>query len=267
MIIRKAVDSGRGSQCGIHLSRSRAKGDAAWKKALLFIMAVILTVFMMPLPIWANAAEPPSLVILVNDPPEDLSIVLISDEEMPEATVRKVAWEGYYAFYSRDLEKEGRYVFQVSAGQDQFEWSPDEALQGYNNVYTLNVSEQVFTPGLYPLRAVLLVSIRVALTLLIEGLVFLLFRFREKRSWMVFLAVNLLTQGALNIWLNNGGSLMPSYLLFALVIGEVFVLVTEMIALPLLIEEHKKSRILVFAIVANLASLVAGGYIIFVLPV
>lgn len=267
MIIRKAVDSDRESYNRTHLLGSRFKGSSAMKKSLLLIVLGILVVFVMPMQIWANSAEPPSLVILVNDPPEDLSIVLISDEEMPEATVRKVAWEGYYAFYSRDLEKEGRYVFQVSTGQDQFEWSPDEALQGYNNVYTLNVSEQVFTPGLYPLRTALLVSIRVALTLLIEGLVFLLFRFREKRSWMVFLAVNLITQGVLNIWLSNGGSLMPSYLLIALVIGEVFVFGAEMIALPLLIKEHKKSRILVFAIVANLASLVVGGYIISVLPV
>jgi hypothetical protein len=155
----------------------------------------------------------------------------------------------------------------VSTGETHFEWSPEGGLQGYNNVYTLDVEEQLFTPGMYPFRSAILVSIRVFLTLLIESLVFLLFRFREKRSWLVFLVVNLLTQGALNIWLNNGGSLMPYYLLFALVIGEVFVLGAEMIALPLLIEEHKKSRILIFAIVANLASLVAGGYIISVLPV
>lgn len=247
--------------------RTRLNGGMAARKALLLIVIGILVVFVMPMQIWANSAEPPSLVILVNDPPEDLSIILISDEEMSEATVRKVAWEGYYAFYSRDLEKEGRYVFQVSTGQDQFEWSPDEALQGYNNVYTLNVNDQVFTLGTYPFRSAILVSIRVLLTLLIEGLVFLFFRFREKRSWLVFLVVNLLTQGVLNIWLNNGGSLMPSYLLIALVIGEVFVFGAEVIALPLLIEEHKKSRILICVIVANLASLVAGGYIISVLPV
>ena len=247
--------------------KTRSNGGMTARKALLLIVIGILSISMMPMTIWANSAEPPSLVILVNDPPEDLSIVLISGEEAPEATVRKVAWEGYYAFYSRDLEKEGRYVFQVSTGQDQFEWSPDEALQGYNNVYTLNVNDQVFTLGTYPFRSAILVSIRVLLTLLIEGLVFLFFRFREKRSWLVFLVVNLLTQGVLNIWLNNGGSLMPSYLLIALVIGEVFVLGAEMFALPLFIEEHKKSRILIFAIVANLASLVAGGYIISVLPV
>ncbi|GEM_PF-193371 len=267
MIIRKAVDSDRESYNRTHLLGSRFKGSSAVKKSLLLIVIGILSISMMPMTIWANAAEPPSLVILVNDPPEDLSIVLISGEEAPEATVRKVAWEGYYAFYSRDLDADGQYVFRVSTGETHFEWSPEGGLQGYNNVYTLDVEEQLFTSGMYPFRSAILVSIRVFLTLLIESLVFLLFRFREKRSWLVFLVVNLLTQGALNIWLNNGGSLMPYYLLFALVIGEVFVLGAEMIALPLLIEEHKKSRILIFAIVANLASLVAGGYIISVLPV
>jgi hypothetical protein len=79
--------------------------------------------------------------------------------------------------------------------------------------------------------------------------------------------INLITQGALNIWLNNGGSLMPSYLLFGLIIGEVFVFATEMIAFPIFMREHKKSRILIYSFIANFISLIAGGYIISVLPV
>lgn len=217
--------------------------------------------------IWANAAEPPSLVILVNDPPEDLSIVLLSGEETPEASVRKVAWEGYYAFYSRDLIAEGPFVFQVSVGQEQFTWSPEDRLQGYNNVYTLDLETRSFIPGTYPFRSAILVSMRVLLTLLIEGAVLFLFRFRRKQSWVAFLVVNLLTQGALNVWLGQGGSLMPSYLLIGLVIGEIVVFAAEMIALPLLIIEHTKRRTLLFAVAANLASLLAGGYILSVLPV
>jgi hypothetical protein len=243
------------------------KGHAGAGRIALPALLCLLALLLIPAPIWANAAEPPSLVILVSDPPEDLSVVLISSENMPEAAVRKVAWEGYYAFYSRDLEAEGPYVFQVSVGQEQFTWSPEDRLQGYNNVYTLDVEARSFTAGVYPFRAAILVSMRVLLTLMIEGLVFLLFRFKERRSWRIFLAVNLATQGILNLWLNQGGSLMPSYLLIGLVIGEIVVFAVEMIALPLLIKEHKKSRTLLFAVAANLASLIAGGYILTVLPV
>lgn len=62
MIIRKTV------------GKTRSRSNLAAKKALLLIVTGILVVSMMPLPVWANSAEPPSLVILVNDPPEDLSI-------------------------------------------------------------------------------------------------------------------------------------------------------------------------------------------------
>ncbi|GLC31204.1 hypothetical protein bsdE14_26140 [Clostridium omnivorum] len=60
---------------------------------------------------------------------------------------------------------------------------------------------------------------------------------------------------------------MPSYLILSLIIGEFFVFVIEMIAFPILVKEHGKSRSLVYAFIANFVSLIAGGYIISVLPV
>jgi len=97
--------------------------------------------------------------------------------------------------------------------------------------------------------------------------IFWLFGFRQRRSWLIFLAINLVTQGALNLWLNNGGSLIPSYLIISLIIGEFFVFLAELIGFSYFIKEHKKGRILIYVIVANLLSLIAGGYIISVLPV
>lgn len=237
-------------------------------KCLLLIMVLgMLMMSILSATALANSAEPPSLVLLIINPPDDLSIALVSNEKQPEAVVRRVAWEGYYAFYSRDMQTDGKYTFKATTNGECFEFTIIEPLQRYNNVFTLNLSTQELTPGKYPLRSVLLVSIRLLLTLLLEGVIFMLFRFRQKRSWLVFLAVNLLTQGVLNIWLNSGGSLMPSYLIFVLIIGELFVFTAEMIALPIFIKEHKKSYILIYAFIANLISLIAGGYIISVLPV
>jgi len=237
-------------------------------KCLILVMALcILMISILPTIAMANSAEPPSLVILINNPPDDLSIVLVSNENQPQAAVRRVAWEGYYIFYSRDMRAGSEYTFKVTANEESFECKLDAPLQRYNNVVTLDLSNQELTPGKYPFRSVLLVSIRLLLTLLLEGIIFWLFRFRQKRSWLIFLAINLVTQGVLNIWLNSGGSVMPSYLIFALIIGEFFVFAAEMIVFPLLIKEHKKSRILIYAFIANLISLIAGGYIISVLPV
>ena len=236
-------------------------------RLLLVMVLYTLIISILPSTALANSAEPPSLVILISNPPDDLSIVLVSNENQPEAKVRRVAWEGYYVFYSRDMQAGGKYTFKVTTNGESFECTLGAPLQYYNNVATLDVFNRALTTGKYPFRSVLLVSIRLLLTLLLEGIIFWLFRFRQKRSWLIFLAINLVTQGALNIWLNNGGPLIPSYLIFSLIIGEIFVFEAEMIAFPIFIKEHKKSRILIYAFIANLISLVAGGYIISVLPV
>lgn len=237
------------------------------RRAVICMLIGAAVVAALPLASFANAAEPPALIILVKDPPEECSIVLVSGHTQTEAAVRKVAWEGYYAFYSRDLQKDGDYRFKISTGAESFECSLKAPLEGYNNVYTLDVAERTFYSGKYPLRALLLILLRLLITLLIEGFVFLLFGFKEKRSWIVFLAVNIITQGALNIWLNVEGSLMPSYLIVTLVIGEIFVFAVEAVAFFLLLEEHKGIRLFLYVFVSNLISLIAGGCLISCLPV
>jgi len=237
------------------------------KRLLLIFVLSALLLSVLPATALANAAEPPSLVILVNNPPDDLSIVMVSGENQAEATVRRVAWEGYYVFYSRDMRAGGEYTLRVAANGESFTCTLSDPPQKYNNVYTLDISRRELTPGEYPFRSVLLVAIRLLLTLLIEGVVFWLLRFRQRRSWIVFLAVNLATQGLLNIWLSNTTSPLSSYLIFSLIIGEFFVFAAEMIALPLLIREKRKGDLIAFAFLANLLSLAAGGFIISVLPV
>ena len=83
----------------------------------------------------------------------------------------------------------------------------------------------------------------------------------------MFFAINLVTQGVLNIWLNGGNAFLAPYLVLALFIGEAFVFGAEMIAFPMLLKEHNKGRIITYVFIANALSLVAGGYIISVLPV
>lgn len=233
------------------------------------ILAVLLCTFMILIPIstYANSAEPPSLIILINNPPDNLSIVMISNENKPIAKVRRVAWEGYYVFYLSDMQVNGKYKFKVTSDDESFECTIDEPLGRYNEVFTLDMFTHELTPGEYPFRSILLVTIRLLFTLLIEGIVFWLFGFRRKRSWIVFLVINLITQGILNIWLNSESSLMQSYLIINLVFGEFFVFLSEMIVFPILINEHKKKVIIIFAFVTNVISLIVGGYLISLLPV
>ncbi len=87
---------------------------------------------------------------------------------------------------------------------------------------------------------------------------------------MIFLAINIVTHGTLNIWLNSGTTLIPSYLVFSifrLLIGEVLVFATEIMAFTIFVKEHKERRIMIYTFVANLISLIVGGYLITALPV
>lgn len=241
--------------------------NRTFKGLLLILLSFGLVLSLLPAAVSANSAEPPSLVILVNNPPEDLTVTLVSDGSQKAATVKKVAWETYYIFYKRDLQAGDMYTFRFVTQGESFEASITSLPKRYNNVYTLDLSDRELTPGVYPLRSFLLVSLRVLLTLLIEGAVFWLFMYREKRSWLIFLTINLVTQGILNICLNSGESLLPAYLILALILGEFFVFIFELAAFPFLIKEHKKGRTILYVLLANLLSLVAGGFAITLLPV
>lgn len=79
--------------------------------------------------------------------------------------------------------------------------------------------------------------------------------------------INLLTQGGLNIWLNNSASLMSYNLLFALIFGELLIFSIEMIGFPIFVYEKRRRIVVSYAFVANFISLIAGGYLITLLPV
>ena len=104
------------------------------------------------------------------------------------------------------------------------------------------------------------------MTLAIEAIIFWLFGFRNKKSWIAFLIINIITQGALNIWL-NGSAPLASYLFFSLIFMEFFVIIAEIIGFLAILKERGRGRTLLYVIAANLLSLLAGGYIITVLPV
>ena len=69
----------------------------------------------------------------------------------------------------------------------------------YNNLCVLDLTAGTLRWGVPWWRQPLLVALRVGLTLALEGLVFLLFGYRTKRSWGVFLVVNLITQLGVNL--------------------------------------------------------------------
>ena len=236
------------------------------KKLLPVLLALLLLVPCLNTSVClANSAEPPSVLIIVTNPPEDLEISFGTDDNKAFRVDKKL-FESYYVFYSFQMASVG-YDVKVTTGNTVFYLSLDAPLQKYNNVFTLDLKNRTLTPGEAPLRSFLLVSMRVILTLILEAAVFFLFGYRRKRSWIIFLVINLLTQGALNIWLSTSTIPAHSYIIIQLFLGEILVLTAEMVGFLVFIKEHRRLRTAFYVLVANLVSLLAGGYLITVLPV
>jgi len=235
------------------------------KKIPLVVVLLIVISIILPLIAFANSAEPPSILIIAPNTPEDLEISIRVGEEDRRANVREKLFERYFVFYSHDLEKAQSYELKIVQGEEIFLITLEAPLKQYNNIFTLDLMNKTLLPGKALGRTVQLVSLRIILTLMLEALVFFFFGFRRKRSWLVFLIVNLLTQGALNIWLNEL-SPIAGYLIFSLIFAELLIFSFEIIVFLLLVKEHKALRRILYVLGANLLSLIVGGYIITTLP-
>ena len=136
----------------------------------------------------------------------------------------------------------------------------------YSNLYTLDYESKTLTEGTSSSRAWIYALVRLLLTLIIEALIFFFFGFRKGKSWTLFIIINLVTQGVLNIWLNTFPS-VDYYLIFMLIGAEVFVIIAEMIGFLLFVKEHKKIRRFTYVAVANYISLILGGHLITYMPI
>jgi len=235
------------------------------KKRLILIVALSMLIVLVSV-CYGNSAEPPSILIIVPNAPEDLEVSIGSGNTNMMANIRDKVIEKYYAFYSSELRIAKDYTVRVSTRESSFEIVLEKPLKKYNNIYTLNLADKTLKPGKLLSRSIILVSMRITMTLAIEAIIFWLFGFRNKKSWIAFLIINIITQGALNIWL-NGSAPLASYLIFSLIFMEFVVIIAEVIAFLAILKERGRGRTLLYVIAANFLSLLAGGYIITVLPV
>lgn len=253
------------------------------KKAFVLCLSLLFCL-LLPLPASANSAEPPCLTIVVQRPPEDLSLTVEFDNGLSLKPVElfreSKSWEGYYRLYYhgsdfRDNGPESLNGAQlvVNTGEETFSLPIDPTgFSRYNNLMSLDLSSRTLTAGQPWWRQPLLVFLRVILTLLLEGLVFFLFGYRQKRSWVVFLLVNLVTQLGVNLvilLLAPAATLSLTIWMgfFLYTPMEILVLLIEMMAFSLLLKEHRKRRALGYAALANLFSWLLGGVLLAQLPV
>lgn len=236
---------------------------------ILFIAKLLLTLlicFTIKLPCLANSAEPPSIIIIVSNAPDDLEINIASKTEIYKGRKINKLIETYYTFYSREMQDLNDYTLIVSTDNESYEIKLDKPIEKYNNIFTLDSKSHTLAEGKLLSRSIFLVSMRIVLTLVIEGIIFWIFGFKKKNSWVAFLIINLITQGALNIWI-NGVIPTQGYIIFGLIFGEIFIFIAEIIAFSIFVKEHNRLRKVLYVLIANFISLIAGGYIITILPI
>ena len=243
-------------------------------KKRLFICLFLCMALFLSIPAFANTTEPPNIILRVTGAPKDFTITLESGEtdlaDDPVFGIFHRCWETTYQYWMRSGEPEDwkNLRLHAEAEGEVFDVSlPDEWIGGYANRLSLNWQTRELTSGDYPGRYALIVALRVVLTLLIEGIVFFLFGYRSRRSWIVFLCVNLATQAFLNCMLSNVLD-YESYVPFlAFILSEIVIVIAECLAFPLLTREKRKGRAVLYALCANLLSLAAGGWMLSNLPI
>lgn len=242
------------------------------KRTILTFLTTAVLLLTLALPAFANAAQPPCFTVLVNGAPEDLRITVITAEEMrQELHPVKRGWERYFSFY---YYIDGNYLtredvissmLEVSAGGKNYTFEIPDDIRQYSTIFQLDLSAGTLKEAVLAGRNALLVAMRVSITLVTEGMVLWLFRYREKRTWTVFLAVNLVTQTLLNLSIT--GVIPPDgYWWFALILGEILIFLAEAIAYALLFRENGKPRAALASLCANSVSLAVGGWILSNLP-
>ncbi len=239
------------------------------KKVLLSLVFLIVLTPMFFINPKANAAEPPIIIIVVPRSGLDIEAELISEDLTITGYVSEKISESYIQFYfNHSIDQtpiKDSVVFYIKTNIGDYVIEQKISGRQYNQLYTLDLERGVLLEGKSLARDVSLVTARVTLTLLIEGLVFYLFGYRNRRTWMVFLAVNLVTQGTLNILIT---STLPTnvYILLTFYILEVLILFFEWIVMVPLIKEGKKLKLISVIFIANALSMFIGGYILLRFP-
>lgn len=255
------------------------KWNALKKPCCLFLSLLLL--LSIPVSASANSMGPPCFVVVAENTPRDFSLGLrLKDgSEYPKDSIAvyKKGWETHFRFeYGGSWAEEDTYfedamlVFSFD-GETHETPLPLNKISSYQTILMLNIKTGEVTVGHRPLRTLLLAFLRIMFTILIEGLVFFLFQYRTKRSWVVFVCINLATQIGLNLFLITQTDIAADsynrFWILIYIVVEFFVFLTEMIALPIFLKEHGKGRAVLCALLANTASLFVGGFLLSNLPI
>lgn len=218
---------------------------------------VLLALVVFSLPVFANAVQPPSLVIIVPGAPEGYTISLMNGTNDRSAK-KSFLLEDQFALYNlpRGDEIELRLGLPGEEQTVVFDKPP-----GFSPIVTIEPSTLKVTQGYSLSRIALQLFLRVGLTLLIEGAIFWFYGFRRWRSWILFVFINLVTQGYLAYSINRQNPFL-SYVTMGIFMLEVGILLVEWVFYRLTLRENR-AKITEYVFTANIVSLALGLLILY----
>lgn len=244
------------------------------RKAFRIALLAAILLCLLPVGAAANGAMGPDMTIIVLGGPEDLTIDIVKTDGINEGRIHlegavQIGFERRYRVdYLREWTAHPEEELLQNATKTTLEvrgtglsWDiPADGIEykGYSHLITLDVGSREVIPGQPPWRQPLLVGIRVVFTLLVEGIAFYWFGYREKRSWAVFILTNVLTQTGLSFLMAQAEFGINLLSLLVYFVAEPLVFIVEALAYAVLLREKSWKRGIACALSANAASLFLG---------
>ncbi len=233
-------------------------------KKISLLLIVGLLVFSL-ITVFANSAEPPSVIVLVAvSDAENLTIETTGLKTKPQVIERP--YQVQYNFYQYDFKRDEPVVLRVKYGEREFTVSTS-VIDGYRNVFSLDLANEQLNREVSPILQATIIGGRIGLTLLLEGIILFVFGFRQRKTWLYFLLINLATQFFLNVSLSRAPIFYSDYFWIGALIYECLILLIEMAAFLLLVEESSKIKQFFYVLISNIISFIVGGYLIMQLPI
>lgn len=254
------------------------------RKLATALLLFVLLFASFPAAAWAiGPYQPPTLTVVVLGAPKgtEMTVVMHKDGETFHSPIEceRRAWESYYRVYRAGVWqikdwygnaydfRDAELVLRCN-GEEKHVPLPEGLLheRGFDETITLHYASGKLSYGLPGWRAPLLVGMRVLAALLIEGLFFWLSGYRDRKSWLLFLAINLVIHGALNVFCNGWINVNPDiYMVYYM--GMIVSFLIECTAFLLLVDEYDSNRLISYLVRANLASHGANLLLISFLPI
>jgi len=252
-------------------------------KRLAAILLLVLIVLATPDTAHAlrDTIQPPVITVLVNGAPRDLELtVLIKNEgRIVPARMEKErrGWESCYRIYRENVfdvkawygnahDLEDAVIVAASGGvKKEIPLLREGLSKGRDDYFTLNWKTGALSVGIPSWRAPVLAVMRILGGILIEAVVFYLYGFREKKTWLLLIAVNIVTLGIWS-WIVSGWLNALRQNLVWLILAEVLMFLAELFVVLTFVDEKDRNHTVSCFTVANGASLVAEILAISYLP-